>query len=66
MFLKGGYMGCGGLPSGVPGLDGYNFSYDNITQSIIIRFNQQMIVIQELTIAEGQELIIEGQLIVIP
>ena len=59
-------MGCGGLPSGVPGLDGYNFSYHIITQTIIIRYNQQMIVAQELTINEGRELRIEGQLILIP
>ena len=58
-------MGCGGLPSGVPGLDGYNFSYNIITKTIIIRYDQQMIVADELTILEGEELRIEGQLVLI-
>ena len=57
--------GCGGLPSGVPGLDGYNFSYNFITKTIVIRFNQQMIVADELIINEGEELRIEGQLVLI-
>jgi hypothetical protein len=57
--------GCGGLPSGVPGLDGYNFSYNIITQTIVIRFNQQMIVADEIIINEGEELRIEGQLVLI-
>jgi len=57
--------GCGGLPSGVPGLDGYNFSYNIITKTIVIRFNQQMIVADELIINEGEELRIEGQLVLI-
>jgi len=58
--------GCGSLPSGVPGLDGYNFSYNIITQTIVIRFNQQMIVADEIIINEGEELRIEGQLVLIP
>ena len=58
-------MGCGSLPSGIPGLDGYNFSYNIITKTIIIRFNQQMIVAQQLTINDGEELRIEGQLVII-
>ena len=58
-------MGCGGLPSGVPGLDGYNFSYNIITQTITIRYNQQMIVFQGLTINQGKELRIEGELALI-
>ena len=48
------------------GADNYNFSYNIITQTIIIRFNQQMIVAQELIINEGEELRIEGQLVLIP
>jgi hypothetical protein len=58
-------MGCGALPSGVPGLDGYNFSYNIITTTIRIPFNQQMIVFQGLIIEEGKELRIEGELALI-
>jgi len=57
--------GCGGLSSGVPGLDFYNFSYNIITTTIVIRSNQQMIVAGELIINEGRELRIEGELVLI-
>lgn len=57
--------GCGGLESGVPGLDDYGFSYHEVTETITIRFNQQMVVAGEVIIEAGEELRIEGQLVLI-
>ncbi len=43
-----------------------HFSYRKIVQNIIIKENEQMIVYQELCIAEGNELYIIGEVVVLP
>jgi hypothetical protein len=58
-------MGCGEIPSGIPGLGSYNFSFNEIVTTITIKLHQQMIVADQLTIDAGEELRIEGQLVLI-
>ncbi len=58
-------MSCGALPSGIPSLGGYNFSFYRIVTTITIRLYQQMVVFNCLTIDDGKELRIDGELAMI-
>lgn len=57
--------GCGGLQSGIPNVDFYNFSFHEITTVLYIRTHQQMIVFNLIDIDENAELRIEGELVLI-